>query len=77
VISGPHPVDENDPEGREFDGRLSDWDIAGAVALHGVSDFSIRLAAYYNVEQVEIFVREELDPALAGVPEAEPAAVRV
>ena len=28
-------------------------------------------------EQVEIFVREELDPALAGVAEAEPAAVKV
>jgi len=29
------------------------------------------------VEQVEIFVREELDPALAGAADAEPAAVRV
>jgi adenylosuccinate lyase len=28
-------------------------------------------------EQVEIFVREELDPALAGAADAEPAAVRV
>jgi adenylosuccinate lyase len=28
-------------------------------------------------EQVEVFVREELDPALAGVAEVEPAAVRV
>jgi hypothetical protein len=28
-------------------------------------------------EQVEAFVREELDPALAGVPEAEAAPVRV
>ena len=28
-------------------------------------------------EQVEIFVREELDPAIAGVADAEPAAIRV
>ena len=30
-----------------------------------------------SAEQVEAFVREELDPALQGAPEAEPAAVRV
>ncbi len=53
VISGPHPVDANDPQGREFDGRLADWDIAGAVAEHGVSDFSIRLAAYYDASQTD------------------------
>ena len=30
-----------------------------------------------SAEQVEAFIREELDPALAGAPEAEPAAIRV
>ncbi len=53
VISGPHPLDPNDPQGREFDGRLSDWDIASAVAMHGVHDFTLRLAAYYDVTQTD------------------------
>lgn len=53
VISGPHPLDPSDPQGREFDGRLSDWDVAGAVAMHGISDFTIRLAAYYDATQTD------------------------
>ena len=53
VISGPHPADPNDPQGREFEGRLSDWDIAGAVAMHGATDFTLRLAAYYDATQTD------------------------
>jgi membrane peptidoglycan carboxypeptidase len=53
VVSGPHPLDPNDPQGREFDGPLGAWDIAGAMGMHGVPDFSLRLAAYYDAAQTD------------------------
>jgi membrane peptidoglycan carboxypeptidase len=48
VLSGPHPIDSNDPAapGREFAGELGGWDAAATAAQHGVSDFTLRLAAY-------------------------------
>jgi membrane peptidoglycan carboxypeptidase len=33
-------------EAREVDGLLGEWDAGATVALHGVNDFSLRLAAY-------------------------------
>jgi membrane peptidoglycan carboxypeptidase len=33
-------------DAREVDGLLGDWDASATVTLHGVNDFSLRLAAY-------------------------------
>ena len=48
VLSGPNPVDPNDPAalGREFAGDLGGWDVAATAAQHDVTDFTLRLAAY-------------------------------
>ncbi len=48
VLSGPNPADPNDPAnlGRELEGALGAWDVAATAAQHGVTDFSLRLAAY-------------------------------
>jgi membrane peptidoglycan carboxypeptidase len=48
VLSGPNPVDPDDPAalGREFAGELGGWDVAGTAAQHDVTDFTLRLAAY-------------------------------
>jgi membrane peptidoglycan carboxypeptidase len=48
VLSGPNPIDPNDPAalGREFAGDLGGWDVAATAAQHDVTDFTLRLAAY-------------------------------
>jgi hypothetical protein len=48
VLSGPNPVDPNDPTalGREFAGEMGGWDVAATAAQHEVTDFTLRLAAY-------------------------------
>ncbi len=53
VLSGPHPVDAGDMFGRELDGYLGEWDLAAAAALHDSVDFTLRLAAYDDVTQLE------------------------
>ena len=53
VLSGPHGADPNDPLGRELDGSLGEWDIAATAAQHGVNDFTVRLAAYYDATQTD------------------------
>ena len=53
VLSGPHGADPDSPFGREFDGSLGEWDVAATAAMHGVNDFTIRLAAYYEGDQTD------------------------
>ena len=53
VLSGPHPLDPNDPFGRDIDGNLGQWDAAAAVAQHGVNDFTLRLAAYQDATRTD------------------------
>ncbi len=53
VLSGPHPLDPNDPFGREIDGNLGQWDVAAAIAQHGVRDFTLRLAAYQDATRTD------------------------
>ncbi|OQA46543.1 MAG: hypothetical protein BWY52_00695 [Chloroflexi bacterium ADurb.Bin325] len=48
VLSGPNPPDPADPVGRDLDGVLGDWDVEATVAQHDTTDFSLRLAAYYD-----------------------------
>lgn len=53
VLVGPLPVDAADMAGREVNGELGAWDVLATVATHGVNDFSLRLAAYYDVASLE------------------------
>jgi len=71
-------------EKRARDGAPADLlDRVAADSVFGMTREEVAAAASAErligraAEQVEVFVREELDPALAGVAEAEPAAIRV
>lgn len=53
VLSGPNPTDPANPVGRELDGALGDWDVDATVAQHDTTDFSLRLAAYYDANSLD------------------------
>jgi membrane peptidoglycan carboxypeptidase len=53
VLSGPHPGGEGDPLGREVDGALGEWDVAGTAAQHDTTDFSLRLVAYQDSSSLD------------------------
>ncbi len=53
VLSGPNPIDPADPTGRELEGALGDWDVDATVAQHDTTDFSLRLAAYYDAGSLD------------------------
>jgi membrane peptidoglycan carboxypeptidase len=53
VLSGPNPIDPADPAGRELEGALGDWDVEATVAQHDTTDFSLRLAVYYDANSLD------------------------
>jgi membrane peptidoglycan carboxypeptidase len=76
VLSGPNPADPNDPAslGRELDGPLGEWDVAATAAQHGVTDFSLRLAAYDPANMAyPVAVSNVVYVVLAALPTDTPA----
>jgi membrane peptidoglycan carboxypeptidase len=53
VLSGPNPGDPADNTARDLNGPLGDWDIASTSQQHGATDFSLRLAAYYDASSLD------------------------
>ena len=76
VLSGPNPVDPNDPAalGREFAGELGGWDVAATAAQHDVTDFILRLAAYDPANMdYPVAVSNVVYVVMAAVPTDTPA----
>ena len=76
VLSGPNPVDPNDPAalGREFAGELGGWDVAATAAQHDVTDFTLRLAAYDPANMdYPVAVSNVVYVVMAAVPTDTPA----
>ena len=76
VLSGPNPVDPNDPAalGREFAGDLGGWDVAATAAQHDVTDFTLRLAAYDPANMdYPVAVSNVVYVVMAAVPTDTPA----